>query len=704
VSAALVLAELVRRDVQVRLEGGKLKVSAPGGTDTQALRVELLAQKEELLEYLRKQAASPVIIDFETRSLASLRKVGGRRYARHPSTEALCMVARMPDGALFEWKKGDATPDMVLDAVRSGVPVLAHNALGFDRFIWQLLGWPPATWIDTMKLASLAGLPRGLDALAEQLLGKAKDAAGRRVTLQLSRPGKDGKLRLVTPELMAAVIAYCREDVALLAEVWHVRLGNLRDVEAEVRALDQVVNDRGFQFDVELAKAIIEAEAHATAAMFQTTGIAPTTVRSGPKLRAALAEQGVLVDNIRRETLEPLLASELLAPGARGLIEARVTATGITTSKLQAALDRIDDDGRLRDAFVYHAAHTARWSGRGFQPQNLPHGAKNLDVEAAVSAVLARDHDKISGMASALKVNVSDVTAKLVRACVRASTGKVLAVVDYASVEPRGLAWMAGNLARLKDFRDGADIYKPMASKILGVPVDKLTKEQRNIGKPPELGCGYGMGGQRFGEYGEGFGIDWSTMPMTPKQVVEMWRDANPLVAGVRVGGVGARQGGLWQKLESAALRACVGERVTVACTVWQREGDDVVCQLPSGRKMVYRAARIEPRETSWGTQREAMTYAHHDNGRSERTPTYGGLLTENVIQTICRDVLADALLRLDRAGFQVVMHVHDEVVAEVDEPARFEEMKAIMTVPPTWANGLPLAVEGYWGPRYRGK
>jgi DNA polymerase len=547
-------------------------------------------------------------------------------------------------------------------------------------------------------------LPRKLEDIAQQLLGREKDKVGRRVTLQLGRPGKDGRLRPVTPEQMTTVVGYCRSDVELLAEAWRVRLGRWLEVESDVRALDVQINERGFLFDVELAQGIIECEAEALAKLSEQLRIDPAIVRSSPKLISALAQSGVRVDNIRNETLEPLLADPSLPPEARRLIGARVAYIGMATPKLRAALARLDVDGRLKDTLVFHGAHTGRWSGQGFQPQNLPHGARDLNVETAVRAALARDHERLQALAQELQVTVTDVTAKLVRACVIAPASKLLAVVDYSSVEPRALAWVAGNESRLKDFRDGVDIYKPMASKILGVPVDKLTKAQRNVGKPPELGCGYGMGGSRFGEYAESFGVAWSVMPMTPEQVVEMWRDENPLVAGVRDTPFGGRRGGLWQRLENAALRACQGERVTVACTAWERDGEDVVCILPSGRRMVYRCALGERVQTRWGSTREAMTFLMVDKGRVVRKSTYGGLLTENVIQAICRDVLVDAMLRLDPAGFELVLHVHDEPVAEVTDAARLEKMKEILATPPAWAAGLPLAVEGYVSRRYRGK
>jgi DNA polymerase len=703
------LSEMSVRGVLLSLAGDKLRVDAPLGAVTPELRAQLAVAKPDLLLELRARANAVIPIDFETRSLAKLAKVGGRRYARHGSTEALCMVAQMPDGSFLEWNHRDAPPRRLFDAIASGSRLIAHNAMKFDMHIWEMLGWPPAVWIDTAQLAMLGGLPRKLEDIAEQLLQRKKDKEGRLLTLRLSRPGKNGTLPRVTPEDMTRVVRYCRSDVELLAEIWRVSLRAFREVEADLRALDSSINERGFQFDRDLAQAIIECETVATTELFKTSGIDPATVRSPKKLIAALAQSGVTVPDIKNDTLAPLLNDPALPAPARTLIEARVASAGIASHKLRAALDRLDEDGRLRDTLNFHGAHTGRWTGQGFQPQNLPHGAKNLDVDSAVRMVLARDHAQLRSQAVALTVNVRDIAAKLVRSCVCAASGKLLAIADYSSIEPRVLAWFVGNVDRLDAFRRQEDIYKPMAAKMFRVDIKNVTKDQRNAGKPVELGCGYGMGAEpRFRTYAEGFGVDWTTMPLSPQQVVEMWRDANPLVAGVRDGGRGSRRGGLWQRLESAAVRACLGERVEVGYTVWERDGKDVVCILPSGRRMIYREALVEAIPTPWGATSDAMTYLHYEQGRLKRTKTYGGLLTENVVQAIARDVLADAMLHLDRAGFEIALSVHDEVVAEVRDVGQGKEMDAqmaaIMRTPPAWAIGLPLDVEGYTSQRYRGK
>lgn len=706
-NAVDLLDGLVERDVRLTVRGGPpcevLHVDAPAGAVDGPLRRQLAHRKSELIALLRDGRTEPVVVDFETRSLAPLREVGGRKYANHPSTEAICMVARMPDGDVIVWNTGEPPPPALMTAVAGGTPLVAHNANTFDRFIWEALGWPPAIWIDTIQLASLVGLPRGLEQIAHELLGQSKDLRGRAAALRLSRKDTTGNLPAIHADQLRDVIAYCRTDVELLAEMWQRGLGAARHVEVDLRDLDREINDRGFCFDADLAAAIIECDELAAAEVKVEAGVDSALLQSPAKLLAELQRHGVEATDVRKATLQALLDTELPVP-ARRVVEARLASASITASKLNAALASVGDDGRLRDTLVYHGSHTGRWTGRGFQPQNLPRGESKVDVDAAIAAVVGRDHGRVRELAGAAGVTVRDVAATLIRACVRAGPGHVLAVADYAAVEPRALSWFVDDKEGLQLFRDGGDIYKPMAARLFGVDAERVTKEQRNAGKPPVLGCGYGMGADRFGGYAEEFGIDWTRMPVTPHDVVEMWRDANPLVAGARTGGRGRRRGGLWQALEDASVRAALGEEVEVHSTSWSRDRADVICTLPSGRRMVYGGALVETVRTPWGALREAMTYRHYDGGKSLRAKTYGGLLTENIIQGICRDVLADALLRLERAGFRIVLHVHDEVIAELVDPTRFDELVAIMSQPPTWAPGLPLVAEGYVSTRYRGK
>jgi DNA polymerase len=650
-------------------------------------------------------ANQPAIIDFETRSAVSLPKLGGRTYAAHPSTEAVCLVACLPDGSWVDWTAGRPPPPALIRVLEEGVPVAANNVLGFDRFIWQQLGWPaPRAWVDTSHLARLAGLPAGLENMGSVLFGRGKDLEGRNLTLSLSRLDRGtGKLPPLDGQTLERVVAYCHRDVELLVDAWRKVLHRFTSTEQQVRDTDLTINGRGFRFDADLARAIISMEERVAVEAARAAPVSGTVLASPAKLRRWLAEAGIIVPNAKRDTLLGLLEDDDLADDVRHVLVARISSSGVAVHKLRTALSRLSPDGRLRDTLAYHAAHTGRWGGRGIQPQNLPRGIDGLPLDEAVSAALNGDLAHIRGLAEATGSTVNDVLATLVRQCIVAPDGKHLVAIDFSSVEARGLLWLAGDEEGLAPFRANRDSYKITASRIYGVTVEEVSKGQRQLGKSTDLGCGYRMGPPHFRGYAESYGVDWSTAPVTPEQVVQLWRDMHPLVAGHPTGerfkGHVVCRGGLWRDLEDVAARAIrSGGAVQVARVTFEYSEGDLACHLPSGRKMIYRDARLEPVPTPWGATRQGMTY----HSGSTRVSTHGGQLAANITQALCRDLLAEGLVRLEQAGIPVVLHVHDEVVCEVGDERQFEQVKDLLVAVPAWAGGLPLAADGYVARRYR--
>ncbi len=473
-------------------------------------------------------------------------------------TKALKSYARLPDDSWLEWKAGDPVPARLVNAVDNGASVAAHNWERFDRFIWQKLGWPePRQTVDTQKLARLAGLPAALDNLGEALYDKGKDKQGQDATRRLScLDRKSGKLPRVDPDILAKVVSYCRRDVEIISAAWVDRFASIHCVDADTRHVDQVINDRGFVFDVKLAEAIIELEDALVQEAIDASPVDHEVLSSPKQLCAWLADRGIAVSNARRETLQKLVNRNDLDDDVRSAIAARLADSRITTHKLRSGLRMVCPDGRLRDTLVYHGAHTGRWAGRGIQPQNLPRGA-SVDVDLAVSATLNRDLSALRTLAATCQTTLSKIFATLVRACIGAPQGRNLAVVDYAQIEARALLWMAGDAQGLDRYRRGQDSYRYLASQLFHVPLEAVTKEQRQLGKALVLGCGYGMGAQRFKGYAADFGVDWDAAPLAPKQAVEAWRDAHIEVAGARYGRVKnghiCREGGLWRDLQRSA-------------------------------------------------------------------------------------------------------------------------------------------------------
>ncbi len=648
------------------------------------------------------QVPPPIIVDFETRAPLSLDVVGGRTYASHPSMEVLCAVLMLPDGAFLEWVPGNRQPVAAFALIAHGVPVMAHNAHGFDRFIWEQLGWPDATWVDSMALARVWGLPGKLESLAEALLDITKDSEGREITLAVGRLDRFGQLPPVTPGDRTAILKYCRKDVLIVRKAWEKELAAASLVEPEVRAIDAVVNERGFYFDRQLAEAIMKCERTLAEAARKNACVDTGVLASPEKLKRALAASGVSVQDVRRSTLLAVLDDPDISDEGCALLTARLASSGIASHKLRAALRRIGADGRVRDTLVYCQAHTGRWAGRGFQPQNLPRGAlkSEADIERAIDAVTREDLSTLHDIAGSLGVTAIEICASLVRSCVRATPGTVLGVVDYAQIEARALLWLADDTEALAPFREDVDPYRAMAAQLFGVEAQTIDATQRALGKALVLGCGYQMGAERFESYAAASSVDWSSLDITPETAVNAWRDAHISVAGFPSyldDGRLIRQGGLWKQMHWAAHQAARGDAIDMGKLLWERNGTDVLCHLPSGRPLVYRDVRLE-RHTKWGREQDLFTYEH----RGQRVQTYGGKLTENVTQAVCRDLLADALVRVDRAGHRIVLHVHDEIVVELAEASRLDDIRALMCAAPPWAEGLPLKAVGYTSSRYR--
>lgn len=297
----------------------------------------------------------------------------------------------------------------------------------------------------------------------------------------------------------------------------------------------------------------------------------------------------------------------------------------------------------------------------------------------------------------------------LTRACLMAQEGYRLAVCDYSAVEARANAWMAGDRPAVERFLKGDDPYIALAARIFNVPVASIDKKdpRRKVGKAGELACGYGQGaggpknpnrGKGFGKpygfygYGEKSGVDWAEMakkkpPLTPKIVVDTWRQVHaPIVQ-------------LWKDLEHGMKLAYMGEdnTVGVGCEVqWSKWNDAIVCTLPSGRSLIYHD--VHASKGKYGLE---LSYV----GGKGREKTYGGKLCENVIQAICRDFLAVALIKCEDAGLRPVLHVHDEIVCELLRRLAergLKQLEAIMCDLPAWGKGMPIAVEGFLCDRYR--
>lgn len=627
-------------------------------------------------------------IDFESRSRCALKKRGGRNYWSDPSTEAICAVLHDVDrGAQHIWVPGDPPPVL-------GIAV-AHNGAMFDRFAAAKYGWRVGAWLDSSHLAKRSGLPGALDKLAQRLLGRGKDKTGNRFTLALSRPSRAAATRGAMPELTPAVVErvvqYCANDVGVMVDAWP-ELADWADVDVEVAAVDLAINDRGIALDADLVRALqaqlVRLQGIAVRGAARALGWSEADTwrgaRSVPIFRRATG-----LPNAQKETLAAAVATGRIHP----LVQARAALASVAPGKLAAALQFANADGRVRDSHLYYGAHTGRWSSKGIQLHNLP----RVSFEKACTGRYAdwAMQDYIEALADyALaggEVSAREVSG-LLRSVLVASPGCELQVLDYSGIESRATAWAAGDEAALQVFAaydggTGPDPYCVAATGIFGYPVNKTEDpEERGLGKIAELGLGYQMGAPKFAATCAKAGVDLAKMGLSAERVVASWRKLRRAVVQ------------LWYACQRAFVRAAEGRRSVVGPWVYDSMGErDVVCVLPSGRPIVYRDVHVRH-----GDRGPSCSY----QGRKKwREHVYGGKLVENAVQATCRDLLAQALVRLEHDGLSPVLHVHDEAVCQNAASASAEalaEMRRIMSDAPEWAEGIPLAFDGFKGRRYR--
>lgn len=645
-----------------------------------------------------------ISIDFETRSTVNLKKTGVYTYALHPDTDVWVMAYAVDDGPVRVWRPGDPVPSVF----RNPEAVTEYRAWNaeFERVVYAAVlarryGFPRVPlekWFDTAAQAAAMALPRGLGNAAQVMgLPVQKDQDGRRLMLQMSKPRrieKDGTIIWWDePEKIDRLVDYCCTDVQVERALGKV-LPPLSPKERWVYIMDQRANTRGFQVDhalVAAAQAVTDQVAEkAGERLAELTSYEVRAVTDVNGITSWLKHNGLPdLPNLQKDTVRDLLAGELPSQEVREVLQIRADTGKTSTAKLSAFLEAAGPDGRVRGTVLYHGASTGRWAGRLVQPQNFPR-PEYKNVERFIPTVMA---------GGPFDEPPAVVVSSLLRSMIVAGPGKVLRSGDYSQIEARVIAWLAGQDDLVRLFEEGGKVYETMASVIFGKPVYEINKDsfERQIGKNSILGCGFGMGWERFQEQvKEQTGID--IPDELAKQVIEVYRGKN------------ARIKSFWDEIYRAAFRATARpgsvERCgRNGCIRFAVHKDVLWCTLPSGRRLAYSLPRIEDRETPWGEVRPTLTFCTVNGParRWERVSTYGGHLTENVVQAIARDCMAEAWLRLEVAGYPVIMTVHDELVAEPDAGhGSQEEYERLLATRPSWAPDLPVAVEGWEGRRYR--
>lgn len=614
--------------------------------------------------------ASRIWLDNETRSRVDLKKFGAYRYAEDPDF-AILMCAWTVDKVNYHIAIGEdevrAIPGLFDDDV---IKVAANSA--FERVTFsRLRGLPqgqylsPEAFEDPTVRASENGYPNALDKAAKALGTTQKDSAGTRLISLFCKPNRKGEFNRPKdyPEQWQEFIDYCIQDVRTLVEI-DEKLPAWPPGERERWLVDQHINDTGMPIDVAMVKAAVRtAEANAIRARSELRELAPELVNpnSGPQMHTWLEAQGFPLDNLQADTLEELLEGDSLPPTVRRVLELKQEIALVAAKKYPAALGAVCRDGRLRGGFKFYGAHTGRWAGKGVQPHNMPSasvGEKDDPFELVEQKILAGVLD--------LKLG-SPTSPQQLKELVRAMFVGPFTVVDYAAIEARVIAWLAGEEWALKAFELGRDIYVETAERMGGL--------SRKEGKVAVLALGYQGGINSLKIMGAQGSDDHLNF------LKNQWREANRSIVG------------LWYEIEDAFK---YGDRAAGEHLYVTKDGADRHVRLPSGRSLVYHDLRGRNEVDQFGRTRTKITFADPKGWRSD---TYGGKLTENITQAVARDVLAEALVKLHHAGHEVVGHVHDEVIVLGRD---LERVNRIMVDPPTWADGLPISAEGFICERYR--
>lgn len=627
-----------------------------------------------------------LFVDVETYSEADIAACGAYKYAADATTRLLLVAWSVNGGPVeqADTAHGEALPDAIREALTDpGVVKKAWNA-AFERAVMRhMLGVdsPATQWEDTMHLASRCGRPLSLDQCGKVLgIERPKMTEGRRLIRLFSTPSnlkeREGDWE--------AFKAYNRRDVEAEIDIDRKLDGTVRVPawERETELTDWAINGRGVLIDTEMATraaAMYEKERAALKdELTRLTGL--DNPNSASQLKGWLSEQtGREVASIDKKAMGAVTDGASADVARAAALRAELGKQSCT--KFAAAVAAAGKDGRVRGLTQYYGAvRTGRWAGRLVQVQNLPQN-KISDLDYARELVKAGDVE-------ALRFDygvVTPVLSELVRTMFVAPEGQTLGVCDYSAIEARVVAWMAGERWALDVFRGDGKIYEATAARMYHVPVREISKHdpRRQKGKIAVLSLGYGGGVNALEAMGGAkMGLTESEM----SQVVKDWRRANPAIVT------------LWGMLEAAARRALfMGRAETVRGIVMEMRRGDLVVTLPSGRELCYANFGVDGK-----TARMIYDGQNQVTRQWGNLETYGGKMTENLVQATARDLLAVTLVRLERAGYRTVFHVHDEAVCELDAGHTLDGMRKIFETPPKWARDLPLRAAGYETPFYK--
>uniref|UniRef100_UPI00402A9E0F DNA polymerase n=1 Tax=[Ruminococcus] torques TaxID=33039 RepID=UPI00402A9E0F len=638
-------------------------------------------------------------IDIETYSDVDLISCGVYKYSSSPYFEILLIAYSVDDKetVCIDVANGEEPPKEFMEMLFDDtVTKTAFNA-NFERTCFSNYyqhSFRPEAWRCTAVQAAMLALPLSLEGVGAVLgLDKQKMTEGKELIKYFCSPckatksngGRTRNLPKDAPEKWRQFKTYCIRDVDVEKQI-RQRLAKfpIPKREQEIYCLDQRINDRGIMVDRNLVNHAVACDLlykeTATARAYELTGL--ENPNSVSQLKLWLKEKGLEVDSLAKDTVKDL---SMKAEGdVQEVLKLRL-ATSKTSVKKYEAIDRsVCAESRVHGLLQFYGANrTGRWAGRLVQIHNLPQNHLP-DLELARALVSEGRYEEVE----LFYESIPNVLSELIRTAFVAKAGCRFIISDYSAIEARVLAWLAGEEWRLQVFETHGKIYEASASAMFHVPIEEITKTSplRQKGKISELALGYG------GAVGALTSMGALKMGLTEEELpglVSTWRSANPHITA------------FWWAVDEAAITAVRDKKPSkVGRVSFEYKSGILFVTLPSGRKLSY----VKPRMMLNKFGREGLTYEGIGESKKwMRLETYGPKLVENIVQAASRDILAEAMLRLEKEGFDIVCHVHDEVVLEVpDGKSSVEEVNEIMAVNPVWTEGLPLKAAGFESPFYK--
>lgn len=654
--------------------------------------------------------ATNLFIDIETYSSVDIKASGAYKYIESPDFEILIIGYALDDGPvnIIDLVQGEKMPEEFEEALFDPeCTKVAYNAV-FERLSFKRIGYiiPIEQWLCTLVKAAYCGLPLSLDGVSKALdLVDKKLDTGKSLIKYFSCPCKATRVNGMrtrnypwhAPEKWAMYKDYNKYDVLAEREIFKkLESYTIPETERKLYILDQNINDRGILVDMELAESAIAVDNAYTSILIQhaqqLTGL--ENPNSPTQIRKWIEETtGHVVTSLSKEIMPDLIKEFADYPDVLEMLNIRKKLSKTSIKKYYAMLNCAMKDHRVRGTFQFYGANrTGRWAGRLLQLQNL---SKNhiSHIEIPRELIRARDWESVEMMYD----DVADILSQLVRTALIASKNKVFSVADFSAIEARVISWLANEKWRMDVFKGDGKIYEATGAKMFNVPITAITKGSvlRDKSKISELALGYEgslgalkrMGGERMG---------LSDVEMM--SLVRKWRTANPAIVD------------MWSEIDEASKEAVRYQR-PVNCTcrniIFDCDGQFMTVRLPSGKKLFYYGPRFKDKKIGRSTRStQVLCYQGvvQETKQWGEIDTYGGKLTENIVQAISRDLLGNSMLNLEAHGYHPVCHIHDEVLCEVPKEnahTYYEEMARIMSIPPEWALDLPLRADGYTTPFY---